>query len=128
VLLGRCEAAPALASFAEQKETAQGQKSWRGWFSETKRGAEPALMRQVCWTRGPVTPGGQERSGSAAEARVGSLRYGQADFSQHLLHILPDTSAVFRGVVSQQVRGMICRHQFHGWLADAGIVFMELAA
>ena len=42
------------------------------------------------------------------------------------MHILPDLSAVFRRVASEQIGRVVCSHQLYGRMAQAGIIFVEL--
>ena len=64
-------------------------------------------------------------AGSLGDGPLDSSRNWQAEFSEDFFHILPDLSAVIVGVVAKQVGGVEGGHKLYGFVADAGLVFVE---
>lgn len=56
------------------------------------------------------------------------LWYGQGEFRQDLLHIVPDFATVFFTIVPQEVRGVECGHKLNRRSAKPGAVLVELAS
>lgn len=54
-------------------------------------------------------------------------RYGQVEFGEDFFHIFPYSFSVFRGIISEQISGVISSHEFYRGFSETKVVFMELS-
>lgn len=67
---------------------------------------------------------------SGVKSGLSILLFGnrQVEFREDFFHVFPDPSAIVRGVISQEVCGVICGHKLYGRTAEAGVVVVELTS
>ena len=59
---------------------------------------------------------------------VDFLRYGEVEFCEDFFHVFPNLFSVFRGIISEQISGVVRGHKFYGGSSETGVVFVKLSS